>query len=102
MSGRVAYKGVHLHTDYIHVRTVGSTSGICAGTMQQGLCYLKLEETERVLGENHARRAASEAGKTSDFVYVPLTRTWCHRDRTRKVIERCVAGECPEFTACAD
>ena len=41
--------------------------------MQHG--YLQFEESEHVLGGRYARRAASEAGRTSDLVYVLIPAT---------------------------
>jgi len=56
---------------------------VWAGTVQQD-CYLQLKGTERVLEEEHARRATGEAERTSDIICAPdsfqCSRTWEHKE----------------------
>ena len=93
----------YIHVGGLWVRDRGCLGGEC----NKASYYLQFEEMEHVLGEEYARGADSKAERTSDFVYVPLTRSGAHVRRGTKRpheegdrTERC--WRMSKFMACAD
>ena len=80
-------RGVHIRTTSMWTDHKFGIGRVWAGTMQQGSMISANQRERGCPGEEHARKAASEAERSSDFVCAlhlfQCSPTWCHKETAR-------------------